>query len=209
MQTRLISTQDSQAFSLAVKILEQGGLVAFPTDTVYGLAAHLQSSRGIELLYKAKQRAPSKAIAVLMSSSDHLSQVSSQIPPQARRLAEQFWPGPLTLIVPRHPMLPKALGPLPTIGVRVPAHPDALALMDLTGPLAVTSANLSGEANACTAQAVLQQLNGRVGLILDGGIAPGGTPSTVVDCTSPILQVLRSGPISSEELLNIWESANI
>lgn len=209
MQTRLISTQDPQAFSLAVEILQQGGLVAFPTDTVYGLAAHIQNTSGIELLYEAKQRAPSKAIAVLMSSSDDLSQVASEIPTQARQLAEQFWPGPLTLIVPRHPALPEALGPLPTIGVRVPNHPDALALMDITGPLAVTSANLSGETNACSAQDVLQQLDGRVDLILDGGITPGGTPSTVVDCTSPILQVLRSGPISSDELFAILESANI
>ncbi len=209
MKTKLISTQNAQAYLLAAKILQKGGIVAFPTDTVYGLAADIQSTPGIELLFNAKQRAPSKAIAVLMSSPADLARVAIDVSPQAKQLAEEFWPGPLTLILARHPSLPAILGQQPTIGVRMPDHPDALALMDLTGPLAVTSANLSGEANACTAQDVLQQLDGRVDLILDGGITPGGTPSTVVDCTSSRLQILRSGPISSEELQTIWENPNI
>lgn len=209
MNTQLISTQAPQAISQAVAILTNDGIVAFPTDTVYGLAAHINSVTGIELLYKAKQRAPAKAIAVLMSAADDLETVAAQISPAAQRLAETFWPGPLTLILPRHPDLPAVLGAQPTVGVRIPAHPDALALMDITGPLAVTSANLSGEANACTAQAVYAQLAGRVRLILDGGTTPGGTPSTVVDVTTPQLQILRPGPISAAKLHAIWENKNI
>ncbi len=118
----------------------------------------------------------------------------------AHKLAEAFWPGPLTLVVPVHPRLPKNLSPLPTVGVRMPNHPDALALLESCGPLAVTSANLSGQENTTNAAQVYAQLAGRIPLILDGGTTPGGEPSTVVDCTSPEPAILRSGPISLEEI---------
>jgi len=122
------------------------------------------------------------------------------------KLARRFWPGPLTLIVPRLPQLPSVLSSNLTIGVRIPDHPVALSLLKLVGPLAVTSANLSGNANANTAQQVLDQLDGRIHLILDGGQTPGGVPSTVADCTGPETRILREGPISLVELKVVLSS---
>ena len=106
----------------------------------------------------------------------------------------------LTLVLNRHPRLPEMLSPEPTIGVRIPDHPVALKLMDQTGPLAVTSANLSGGENASTASAVLAQLKDRIHLIIDGGPTPGGVPSTVVDCATPKIKILRAGPLSLKKI---------
>jgi L-threonylcarbamoyladenylate synthase len=200
MQTRMLLASDPQAIQQAVQTLEDGGLVAFPTDTVYGLAARLLDPAEIDRLYAVKDRDDAKAIPVLLSSPDELSQVTSGMNAMASRLAQHFWPGPLTLVVPRHPSLPANLSNLPTIGVRMPDHPLALALMRSTGPLAVTSANRSGAENAVTAQQVYAQLGGRIELILDGGRTPGGLPSTVVDCTGAEPVILRPGPISAADL---------
>jgi L-threonylcarbamoyladenylate synthase len=200
MKTKIVTTQEPNAISQARQVLERGGIVAFPTDTVYGVAVGVFSIEGIEALYQAKERDPEKAIPVLMSSAADLEQVAENVSQVAYQLGQEFWPGPLTLIVPRHPSLPTILGPYPTLGVRVPDHADARALMRVTGPLAVTSANLSGAPDACSAQEVLDQLEGRIDLILDGGTTPGGKPSTVVDCTTPKLRLLRQGPIALADL---------
>jgi L-threonylcarbamoyladenylate synthase len=200
MQTRILPATDPQAIDQAIQTLESGGLVAFPTDTVYGLAARLFDPAGIDRLYAVKGRDSAKAIPVLLSSPDELPQVTTGMNPAARRLAQRFWPGPLTLVVPRCPDLPENLSNLPTIGVRMPDHPLALALMRRSGPLAVTSANQSGGENTCTAQEVLAQLGGRIELILDGGRTPGGSPSTVVDCSGAELAILRQGPITAADL---------
>jgi len=119
----------------------------------------------------------------------------------AHRLAGHFWPGPLTLVVARHPSLPDNLSPLPTVGVRMPDHPVALMLLNRAGPLAVTSANVSGAPSASSAQEVFDQLQGRIPLVLDGGPTPGGVPSTVVDCTGSEPMILRQGPITMDQLL--------
>lgn len=198
--TQILPGEDPQALELAVTLLDEGRLVAFPTDTVYGVAARVDSPEAIEGLYVAKGRDAAKAIAVLLGSPAALPRVTGEVGPQAQRLAERFWPGPLTLVVPRRPDLPANLSAYPTIGVRMPDHPVALALLNRTGPLAVTSANLSGGANTVTAQEVWDQLAGRIALILDGGRTPGGAPSTVVDCTGPEPVILRPGPISLEDL---------
>jgi L-threonylcarbamoyladenylate synthase len=200
MKTRIILASDPQAIDLALQTLESGGLLAFPTDTVYGLAARVSDPTGIDRLYAVKGRDSAKAIPVLLSSPDDLPQATAEMSITARRLAQRFWPGPLTLVVPRHPDLPENLSNLPTIGVRMPDHPVALALMRRSGPLAVTSANRSGGENTCTAQEVQAQLDGRIELILDGGQTPGGMPSTVVDCTGQQLVILRQGPITAADL---------
>jgi L-threonylcarbamoyladenylate synthase len=200
MQTRMITADDPHAIDRATQTLQAGGLLAFPTDTVYGLAAHLLDPASIDRLYAVKDRDSTKAIPVLLSSPDELAQVTAEMNVMALRLARRFWPGPLTLVVPRHPSLPDNLSNLPTIGVRMPDHPLALALMRRTGPLAVTSANLSGAENTRTAQEVYAQLGGRIELILDGGRTPGGFPSTVVDCTAAEPAILRQGPITAADL---------
>lgn len=201
MDTLLLSTQDPNALPLAIQTLASGGLVAFPTDTVYGLAAGLFNSEGIDRLYEAKSRSANKAIAVLIAEIDQLSRLTPGLTPSAQRLAARFWPGALTLVVPKHPDLPANLSPLPTVGVRMPDHLFARALMRLTGPLATSSANISGESNTLDARQVMEQLEGRVELILDGGTVPGGVPSTVVDCTQDPPIILRQGALSSETIL--------
>jgi L-threonylcarbamoyladenylate synthase len=203
VQTRVISANDPQAIDQALQTLESGGLVAFPTDTVYGLSARVTDPAGIDRLYAVKGRDSAKAIPVLLSSPDELAQVTAEMNAMARRLAQRFWPGPLTLVVPRHPSLPENISNLATIGVRMPNHAVALALLRRSGPLAVTSANQSGSENSCTAQEVQSQLDGRIELILDGGQTPGGTPSTVVDCTGAAPAILRLGPITEAELQQV------
>jgi L-threonylcarbamoyladenylate synthase len=151
----------------------------------------------------AKGRNSERAIALLLGDVAQLEQVARDPGETALLWMRKFWPGPLTLIVPRLEILPDILSPTSTIGVRVPDHPVALALLNLVGPLAVTSANLSGSQNANTAQDVFDQLNGRIHLILDGGRTPGGVPSTVVDCTGEVPVVLREGPVTLEDLMKV------
>lgn len=201
MKTKVISQDHPLALETALHILRTGGMVVFPTDTVYGLGALATSVSAIEQLYQAKERSPNKAIAVLLGDADQLPLVAGEILPAAHRLAERFWPGALTLVVEKRSGLPENLSPTATIGVRIPDHAFARALMRLTGPLATTSANLSGGANPRSAAEVLAQLEGRLKLVIDGGEVAGGIPSTVVDCTREPIQVLRQGAISEAQLL--------
>ena len=165
------------------------------------MGASLLDPAAIDRLFAVKGRDTTKAIAVLLGDPEALSGVASEIGELAAKLASRFWPGPLTLVLARHPSLPENISPLPTIGVRLPDHPIAIHLLRSTGPLAVTSANLSGSLNAVTAQQVYDQLSSHIPLILDGGRTPGGTPSTVVDCTLGKPVILREGPITLDQLL--------
>jgi L-threonylcarbamoyladenylate synthase len=200
MKTILLPAENLDAIPQALQIIKQGGVVAFPTDTVYGIGVSVFSSESIEKLFIAKGRDAAKAIPVLIGDPAQLDLVAASASDAALRLARRFWPGPLTLVVSRHPSLPTVLSPLPTVGVRMPNHIVALRLLRQSGPLATTSANLSGGPDPTSAQDVLAQLAGRIDLILDGGLCPGGVPSTVVDCTSSGLRLLRSGPLSLEDL---------
>ena len=200
MKTTILAAKDPGSLEFAQQLLLEDRLVAFPTDTVYGVGALAFSSGAIEQLFLVKGRDTAKAIAVLLGDITALDQVTTSMGPFAERLAQRFWPGPLTLVVSRHPDLPSNLSPLPTIGVRMPDHPVTLELLNRTGPLAVTSANLSGGSNAITAQQVFDQLHGRIPLILDGGQTPGGQPSSVVDCTGDQLVILRQGPLTHAQL---------
>jgi len=205
MHTAFLPTSDPAAISLALEILSAGGLVAFPTDPVYGVAAGVTNPTGIDRLYEAKVRSANKAIAVLVAEIEQLNMLTSGLTPSAHRLAGRFWPGALTLVVPKHPHLPLNLSPLPTVGVRMPDHKFARGLMRAAGPLATSSANISGEANTLTARQVLEQLDGRVELILDGGSVAGGVPSTVVDCTANPPQILRQGAITAGAIAAVLE----
>jgi len=200
MNTRLISASEPQAIDHAAALLRDAGLVAFPTDTVYGLAAAIDEPRAIRRLFETKGRPEEKAVPVLLADLSALNQVASDVSPEMARLAEVFWPGPLTLVVPKLDWLPAELSALATIGVRVPDHPLALALLRATGPLAVTSANRSAGPDCLTAQAVMEQLEGQIELVVDGGRVPGGTPSTVVSLEAGELIVLRQGPVSQAAL---------
>jgi len=195
MKTDILRADHPVAIKHALDVLNHGGLIAFPTDTVYGLAAMAFNEASIESLYVIKGRNSTRAIAVLIGDLADLGHVVSEITPSAQKLAQKFWPGPLTLVVPGNPQLPQNLSPTPNIGVRMPDHPVALELMRQSGPLAVTSANQSGAANSTTAKEVKEQLGGKIHLIIDGGSTPGGVPSTVVDCSGREMKILREGPI--------------
>ena len=199
--TKILAADAPESISEAVRVLDNGGLVAFPTDTVYGLGADAYDPGAIKKLYSAKERDSSKAVPLLLAGADDLREVAERIPEMAVALGSKFWPGPLTIIVPRATRLSSDLGPGDTIGVRVPDHPTAIALLQAAGPLAVSSANISGHPSARTADQVREALAGRIDLILDGGKTPGGVPSTVVDCLSREPAVLRAGPISRYQIL--------
>ncbi len=203
METRVLPADSSEWVKAALQVLRAGQLVAFPTDTVYGLGALVFDESAVQSIYAAKGRADDKAIPVLLADAQDLARVAAAPPPMALRLAERFWPGPLTIVVQKNPALPAAVTSTDTVGVRVPDHPVARALLQAAGPMAVTSANRSGESNARTAEEVLRQLSGRLPLIVDGGETPGGVASTVVSCTDLRPRILRQGPISLDQMLEI------
>ncbi len=200
MKTVVISANSPESIQHALDVLKKGGLVAFPTDTVYGVGALVFDGQAVESLYAAKDRPNEKAIPVLIADAEDMEKVGMDIPDITRRIAARFWPGPLTCIIPKQPTLPQAVSATSTVGVRVPDHPVARALLRAAGPMAVTSANISGQPSPSTAEEVSSQLGGRIGLIIDGGKTPGGIPSTLVDCTNNEIRILREGPISIEEI---------
>jgi L-threonylcarbamoyladenylate synthase len=185
----------------AAAILLRGGIVALPTDTVYGLAAHPDFPEAIRRLFVAKERPPEKAIPLLLADPDDLLKVAADPSDAAFALARALWPGALTIVVPRR--VPVEDAP-PTVGVRVPDLPIARDLIRAAGgALAVTSANISGGENTVTAEEVQAQLGGRIDAIIDGGECPGGVASTVVDATTSPVRVLRQGGISLDRLRSI------
>jgi L-threonylcarbamoyladenylate synthase len=200
MKTEIIPANEIER---ALEILKQGGLVAFPTDTVYGLGTLAFNNTAIESIYTAKDRPIEKAIPILVADVSDLNLVADFIPEMAGIFAKRFWPGPLTCVVPKKETLPPVISATETVAVRIPGHDAARALLRAAGPMAVTSANISGQASPRTAQEVHEQLKGRIPLILDGGKTPGGVPSTLVDCTGIEPKILRDGPISLENLLKV------
>ena len=202
MKTSVMHIDQDGWLKPALATLEGGGMVAFPTDTVYGLGVNATIEDSVRQLYKVKERDRSKPISLLLDSAERLSEIALDISQMAEKIAQKFWPGPLTMVVRRRPEFAYLGGEQETVGVRVPDHRIALTLMAGIGPLAVTSANLSGEPNTRTAQETYGQLSGRIDLIIDGGETPGGTPSTVVDCTGDHPVILRDGPITMKDLLS-------
>jgi len=193
---------NSESIQTAFEILHNGGLVAFPTDTVYGVGALAFDGKTVESIYVAKDRPIEKAIPVLIGDHEDMEKVGMDIPAIAYKLASRFWPGPLTIVIPKAPTLPESVSATATVGVRVPDHEVARAILRAAGPMAVTSANISGQPSPSTADEVFIQLGGRIDMILDGGITPGGVPSTVADCTGEAIKILREGPISLEEIMS-------
>lgn len=193
-----ILPDDAAGLAAAAEVLRRGGIVALPTDTVYGIAAALGASDDvIERLFAAKGRPADRAIALLCADAAQAAAVG-RFDPLAAALADAFWPGGLTIVVPRRAdlALPEELaGGRSTIGLRVPDHPAPRALAAAAGPLAVTSANRSGEPEARDAGEIEAILGEAIDLILDGGPARGGPASTVVDCSGPEPRILRVGAV--------------
>ncbi|NWJ47329.1 MAG: threonylcarbamoyl-AMP synthase [Chloroflexi bacterium] len=197
LKTRIINADDARAISIVADEIRRGNLAAFPTDTVYGVGAIASNAEAVTRLYNVKGRRMQKPIPILVKDAEQLLLVAREVNDLANRLIERFWPGALTLILPRHPDLPDVIcAGGDTIAVRMPAHVLTLALIREVGsPLATTSANQSGKDSPLDVPGVLINLKGRIEVVLDGGMCPGGIDSTVVDTTGGVLRVLRETAI--------------
>jgi len=191
----------------ALEILRSGGLVAIPTETVYGLAADASNPDAIRRVFEAKGRPDNHPLIVHIATADHLGEWAAEIPPAAAVLATTCWPGPLTLLLPKAPhVLDAVTGGRPTVGIRVPAHPLTTELLTrFDGGLAAPSANLFGRVSPTTAEHVQSDLGDLVDYVLDGGRCPVGVESTIVDCTVTPPQILRPGGIASEQIVALLE----
>ncbi len=201
MTTRVVKGTEATAVTEAAAAIAGGELVVLPTDTVYGVGTRATDARAIINLYAAKQRPDEKGIPLLLSDAAEIERVARDIPGAAWPLIERFWPGPLTLILPRRPELPAVLSNSETIAVRMPDHELTRAVIRQAGGfIAMTSANRSGRDPAQTALEALEELGGVVTVVVDGGPCRGGLASTVLDCTTPELTILRAGPLSAVDL---------
>jgi L-threonylcarbamoyladenylate synthase len=176
--------------------------VAFPTETVYGLGANALDSRAVARIFRAKGRPADNPVIVHIGRMGDLERVAARVPPSALRLARAHWPGPLTLLFPKHPRLPRVVtAGLPTVAVRMPAHPVALELIRRSGvPVAAPSANRSGRPSPTRARDVLEDLEGRVEMVVDGGATPIGLESTVLSTLASPPILLRPGAVPREAL---------
>jgi len=194
--TEILAADKIGSLERAAGLLRSGHLVAFPTDTVYGVGAPAFDATSVAAIYVAKERPPEKAIPVLIADEADLLPIAAAVPESAHVLIAHFWPGALTLVLPKRPDVPEIVSSDATVAVRIPDLDLTRALLRLTGPLAATSANRSGQPSPVTAADVISQLGGRITAVLDGGACSGGIPSTVVDCVSSPPRVLREGGIS-------------
>ncbi|MGD0782699.1 MAG: L-threonylcarbamoyladenylate synthase [Candidatus Aminicenantales bacterium] len=178
-------------------VLRLGGVMAFPTDTFYGLGANAFSAAAVERIYALKRRDRGKPLSIIVADPAQASRAARNLPPALENLARAFWPGPLTLVLRAAPVFPaEMLGPGGTIALRVPAVAWLRDLLRLTGfPITATSANLSGDGELDDCGAVRRLFDGRTDLIVDGGRTPGGAPSTIVDLTSGAPRLLRAGAV--------------
>jgi L-threonylcarbamoyladenylate synthase len=189
-----------------ITILKGGGVVAFPTDTVYGLGACADNEAAVARIFELKQRPRHIALPLLLADQAQISQVALSVPPVARRLINKFLPGALTLVLPRASAVSDTVtAGGSTVAIRIPAHPVPVAFARELGPIAATSANLSGQSSALTAAEVYNQFGDKIDLVVDGGRCPKGEESTIVDVTGPIPVLLREGAISRSELEQVGE----
>ena len=209
MRTRVLRLDPRRpaqpAIDEAAAVLREGGLVAFPTETVYGLGALALSAEAVARIYAAKARPARNPTIVHVRAEEEARRCAAGWPEAADLLARRFWPGPLTIVVPRASNVPDVVtAGGPTVGLRCPAHPIALALLDATGaPVAAPSANRSSRLSPTTAEHVLRGLEGRIDLVLDAGPCPGGLESTVVDVTVQPPRVLRPGPVTPAQIAEV------
>jgi L-threonylcarbamoyladenylate synthase len=194
-----------QKIEEGVKILKQGGIIAFPTDTVYGLVASIFDENAVRRVFEVKQRPFNMALPVLIADVDQLKDVAAVMPEVVTYLAQNFWPGALTLVLLKSKKVPDIVtANEKSIAVRIPAHAVPLALINRLGaPIIGTSANVHGKPSPVTAAEVRAQLGDKVDLIIDGGRCPGGKESTIVDVTGEMPVLLREGPVSFNEIMRV------
>ena len=194
MRRTKVLKADKKNIKYAAAELRKGALVAFPTETVYGLGANILNKRAVERLYRVKRRPRTKPFTMLIPDRNAIRKAGCQVTENAKRLMDKFWPGPLTMI------FEGRRGE--KIGFRMPDNKIALSLVKYSGvPVAAPSANVSGSRAPTTAEEVLDGLDGKIDLVLDGGVTAIGTESTVVDLTAPRLKILREGAIRKNEIL--------
>ena len=203
-----LSLNIQEQIDKGVSILKQGGIVAYPTDTVYGLGACAGLPQAVERVYAVKERPRNMPLPLLLADVSQITEIAEPVPPIAWSLVHSFLPGALTLVLPKSSSVPDIITTGgTTIAVRIPAHPVPIALVKgLGAPLVGTSANLSGRPSPLTAAEVYSQLGDSVDLIIDGGRCPGGKESTVVDVTGKTPVILREGVIPREELKRVCGS---
>ena len=192
-----------EQFQRAIKVLRGGGIVAFPTETYYGLGVDIDNQKGVNALFELKKRDPAKPILVLIDDCSQLPKITTAVPQPYEKLIRCFWPGPLTLIFPAAPNLTSLLtGSAKSIGVRLSPHPIAIQLCRMWGkPLTATSANISNQRPAQNAEMVKEMFGDKIDYILDGGQTPGGKCSTVVGLDNQELTLIRKGRISFAEII--------
>lgn len=193
---------DPAIIKIAARTLREGGLVAFPTETVYGLGALSSNPRAVLRVFEVKRRPPDNPLILHIHVIDQLFEVAASIPSEALKLAERFWPGPLTLVLPKSPrVIREVTGGLEKVAVRMPAHPVALALIKEAGePVAAPSANISGRPSPTTAQHVIEDLSGLIEVVLDAGETLHGLESTIVDMTADPPVLLRPGAMPVDQV---------
>ena len=202
---------DKEIMQRAAQLLKQGKLVAFPTETVYGLGANGLDGEAVAKIYGAKGRPSDNPLILHIAHQQELSQLVAHIPANAQALMDAFWPGPLTVVFKRALIVPDAVaGGLDTVAIRLPASVVARELINLAGvPIAAPSANTSGRPSPTSAQAVIADLDGRIDAVLDAGDCDIGVESTVVDCTTPVPTLLRPGGITLEMLMDLLGEVEI
>lgn len=208
MQTVIIKDNDNEALSEAALMLKEGHLVAFPTETVYGLGANALDSKAVEEIFKVKGRPSDNPLILHISSTSQINSIVREIPQNAKKLMEAFWPGPLTIVLKKTDHVPDIVtAGLDTVAVRMPENPLALKLIELSGvPVAAPSANLSGRPSPTSAEHVFADLSGRIQYIIDGGACAVGLESTVIDLSGSNPVILRPGGITREMLLEVLEN---
>jgi L-threonylcarbamoyladenylate synthase len=203
-QAILLPANQPGAIPQAAAELRAGRLIVMPTDTLYGLAGDAFNPTAIRAIFAAKQRPFSKPLPILLADINDLPRVIRFVPAIAQQFIQQYWPGPLTLLLPKHPALPAEISDNENIAVRIPNNPVTRNIIRAAGgALAVTSANLSGHPPAETAASALTNLAGFVTAVIDDGPSPHTIASTILDCTGQGLNILREGPISKQSLLRL------
>ena len=202
--TKLLPADLPGSITQAAAEARAGNLIVIPTDTLYGLACDAFNADAIRVIYAAKQRPYSKPIPILLADSSDLTRVVRSVPAVAHTFINQYWPGPLTLLLPKHPDLPAEISNNDSIAVRIPNNQAGRDIIRAAGgAMAVTSANLSGQEPADTAVDALNKLAGWVTAVIDDGPSPHAEASTILDCTGHELKILREGPIPAQALLGL------